>query len=139
MNLEEKAAVRTVAVVLGGGVGQRIGLPLPKQFVKVAGKPIIEHTLEVFESSADIDEIIVVMTAGHLAAAEEIVRRGGFTKVSRVVQGGATRNESTLCALDALGDQECNVLFHDAVRPSSRTRSSGTASRRCASTRRSTW
>jgi 2-C-methyl-D-erythritol 4-phosphate cytidylyltransferase len=117
MNLEEKAAARTVAVVLGGGVGQRIGLPLPKQFVKVAGKPIIEHTLEVFESSADVDEIVVVMTAGHLAATEEIVQRGGFAKVSRVVQGGATRNESTLRALEALGDQECNVLFHDAVRP----------------------
>ncbi|WP_405014362.1 2-C-methyl-D-erythritol 4-phosphate cytidylyltransferase [Kitasatospora sp. NBC_01539] len=117
MNFEEKTAVRTVAVVLGGGVGQRIGLPLPKQFVKVAGKPIIEHTLEVFESSPHVDEIIVVMTAGHIAATEEIVRRGGFSKVTQVVQGGATRNDSTVRALEAIGDQECNVLFHDAVRP----------------------
>ncbi|MFF4650566.1 D-ribitol-5-phosphate cytidylyltransferase [Streptomyces sp. NPDC001380] len=114
---EVQASVRTVAVVLAGGVGQRLGLPIPKQFVKIAGKPIIEHTLAVFESSPDVDEIVVVMTGGHLDAVEEIVRRAGFAKVSRVVQGGATRNESTERALAVLGDGECNVLFHDAVRP----------------------
>ncbi|MCF2527265.1 bifunctional cytidylyltransferase/SDR family oxidoreductase [Yinghuangia sp. KLBMP8922] len=90
---------------------------MPKQLAKVAGKPIIEHTLTVFESSPDVDEIIVMMAAGHVPAVQDIVRRSGFTKISCVVEGGATRNESTERALDVIGDRECNVLFHDAVRP----------------------
>jgi ribitol-5-phosphate 2-dehydrogenase (NADP+) / D-ribitol-5-phosphate cytidylyltransferase len=109
--------LRTVGVVLAGGVGTRVGLAVPKQLLKIAGKPIIEHTLAVFESSAEIDEVIVLMTPGYTDDVEAIVTARGFRKVSKVVEGGATRNESTRRALDALGPDECNVLFHDAVRP----------------------
>src|SRR4051812_47250733 len=109
--------LRTVGVVLAGGVGARVGLAVPKQLLKIAGKPIIEHTLAVFEASAEIDEVLVLMTPGYTADVEAIVSARGFTKVAKVVEGGATRNESTRRALDALGSDECNVLFHDAVRP----------------------
>jgi ribitol-5-phosphate 2-dehydrogenase (NADP+) / D-ribitol-5-phosphate cytidylyltransferase len=108
--------LRHVAVVLAGGTGQRVGLHIPKQLVKVAGKTILEHTLDVFEDAEDIDEIILLMAPGFLAEAEAIV---GSThpKVTTVIEGGETRNDSTRIALDALGEDECNVLFHDAVRP----------------------
>jgi ribitol-5-phosphate 2-dehydrogenase (NADP+) / D-ribitol-5-phosphate cytidylyltransferase len=109
--------LRTVGVVLAGGVGSRVGLAVPKQLLKIAGKPIIEHTLAVFEASAEIDEVLVLMTPGWTADVEAIVESRGFRKVSAIVEGGATRNESTRRALDALGTDECNVLFHDAVRP----------------------
>jgi ribitol-5-phosphate 2-dehydrogenase (NADP+) / D-ribitol-5-phosphate cytidylyltransferase len=109
--------LRTVGVVLAGGVGSRVGLAVPKQLLKIAGKPIIEHTLAVFEASAEIDEVLVLMTPGWTADVEAIVESRGFRKVSTIVEGGATRNESTRRALDALGTDECNVLFHDAVRP----------------------
>ena len=109
--------LRTVGVVLAGGVGSRVGLAVPKQLLKIAGKPIIEHTLAVFEASAEIDEVLVLMTPGYTSDVEAIVAARGFRKVSKVVEGGATRNESTRRALDALGPDECNVLFHDAVRP----------------------
>src|SRR3954468_14326114 len=109
--------LRTVGVVLAGGVGTRVGLAVPKQLLKIAGKPIIEHTLAVFEASAEIDEVLVLMTPGYVEDIEAIVSGRGFKKVSQIIDGGATRNDSTRRALEALGTDECNVLFHDAVRP----------------------
>ncbi|WP_181611359.1 bifunctional cytidylyltransferase/SDR family oxidoreductase [Nonomuraea soli] len=109
--------LRSVAVVLAGGVGQRIGLNTPKQLIKIAGKTILEHTLALFNGAPEIDEIIVLMTPGFAGEAEELVARSGFGKVSQVLEGGASRTETTWRALKALGPQECNVLLHDAVRP----------------------
>ncbi|WP_392673321.1 SDR family oxidoreductase [Streptomyces sp. LN785] len=113
---------RTVAVVLAGGTGQRIGLAIPKQLLKIAGKPILEHTLHIFENAPDIDDVIVLMTPDHVPAAEKIVARAGLGKVSRVLAGGSTRSETTNIAIQAVADrlgdgEDCNLLFHDAVRP----------------------
>jgi ribitol-5-phosphate 2-dehydrogenase (NADP+) / D-ribitol-5-phosphate cytidylyltransferase len=109
--------MRNVAVVLAGGTGTRVGLSIPKQLIKVAGKPIIEHTIGLLQASPLIDEILVLMTPGHLDAVHAILRSGAYPKVTRVLEGADTRNATTQRALDALGDDECNVLFHDAVRP----------------------
>lgn len=109
--------LRNVAVVLAGGTGIRVGLSIPKQLIKIAGKTIIEHTIAAFEASALIDEIIVLMAPGHLDPVRAIVQGGGYGKVTQIVEGGVTRNDSTRRALEALGADECNVLFHDAVRP----------------------
>lgn len=110
-------APRNVAVVLAGGVGARVGLNIPKQLIKVAGRPIIEHTIALFEESEVIDEIIVMMVPGHLDAIREIVRKGDYQKVTSILEGADTRNATTAAAIAALGHDECNVLFHDAVRP----------------------
>lgn len=111
-----------VAVILAGGTGARVGLDLPKQLIKIAGKTILEHTLDVFESHPDIDEILIVMAVGFTAAAEELVASGGYRKVVQVLDGGAERSESTSKAIDVLSARgqpaaDCNVVFHDAVRP----------------------
>ncbi|HTW21854.1 MAG TPA: bifunctional cytidylyltransferase/SDR family oxidoreductase [Mycobacteriales bacterium] len=108
---------RTVGVVLAGGVGTRVGLETPKQLLKVAGKAIIEHTLAAFEATAEVDEIVVMMTPGYVPDIEAIIAARGFRKVVAVLEGGVTRNDTTKIALDHLGTEECNVLFHDAVRP----------------------
>ena len=63
------ARLRTVAVILAGGTGSRVGLDIPKQLLKIAGKTILEHTLDAFESHPDIDEILVMMAAGHIEEA----------------------------------------------------------------------
>ncbi len=106
-----------MAVILAGGTGTRVGLSIPKQLIKIAGKTIIEHTIAAFEASPVIDEIVVLMTPGHLDPVRAIVQSGGYSKVTQIVEGGVTRNDSTSRALEALGTDECNVLFHDAVRP----------------------
>lgn len=108
---------RTVGVILAGGTGVRLGLGIPKQLVKIAGKTILEHTIAIFENAPEIDEIVVLMAAGHVPAAQSIVNRAGFTKVTTVVEGGETRSATTLRALELVGDDDCNLLVHDAVRP----------------------
>lgn len=108
--------LKNVVVVLAGGEGTRAGLGIPKQFVKVAGKTIIEHTLTALQEVREVDEIVVVM-AGRYIDAQRSALRGEFSKVSRVVPGGRNRNESTQAALGVLGSDECKVLVHDAVRP----------------------
>jgi 2-C-methyl-D-erythritol 4-phosphate cytidylyltransferase len=109
--------LRTVAVVLAGGTGARVGLELPKQLLKVAGRTILEHTVEALHDCPEIDEILIVMAAEFVSEAGDLLLRGNLPKVTRVLPGGSDRNSSSRAALAALGQQECNVLFHDAVRP----------------------
>lgn len=111
---------RNIAVVLAGGVGARIGLNTPKQLLKIAGRPIMEHTLAIFNEHPQIDEIIVLMARGHLDRVHEIVRKNGFEKVTQVLEGSGTRNETTQVALSVIAEKHsgnCNVILHDAVRP----------------------
>ncbi|MCW2801845.1 MAG: ispD [Propionibacteriaceae bacterium] len=109
--------LRNVAVILAGGTGTRVGLNIPKQLIKIAGKPIIEHTIAVMQQSPLIDEILVLMAPGYLDEVRAIVRGGNYSKVSKILEGAGTRNDTTAAALAALGEEECNVLLHDAVRP----------------------
>jgi 2-C-methyl-D-erythritol 4-phosphate cytidylyltransferase len=108
-------ATPRVAVILGGGVGTRLGLDIPKQLIKIAGKTILEHTIALLQAHPMVDEIVVMMAPGHLDAVRAMVRNGGYDKVTRILEGAETRNLTSLRALDAL--PECSVLFHDAVRP----------------------
>ena len=118
MSAATPARIRTVAVVLAGGTGSRVGLDLPKQLLKVAGRTVIEHTVEALNECAEIDEIVIMMAADYVDEASELLLgRPHLPKVTRVLSGGSDRNESTRAALAALGDDECKVLFHDAVRP----------------------
>ncbi|HET6560643.1 MAG TPA: 2-C-methyl-D-erythritol 4-phosphate cytidylyltransferase [Marmoricola sp.] len=111
------AARRNTAVLLAGGVGTRVGLDFPKQLVEVAGRPLMEHTLAVFDAHPDVDDLLVLMTPGHLDAVREMVHAGGYTKVRRIIEGADTRSGTTMRALDALGQDDRKVLLHDAVRP----------------------
>jgi ribitol-5-phosphate 2-dehydrogenase (NADP+) / D-ribitol-5-phosphate cytidylyltransferase len=114
---ERTTRPRRIAVLLAGGVGVRIGLDIPKQLLKVAGKTLLEHTLAALDGHPMVDEVVVMMAPGHLDAVRAIVRDGGYRKVTQILEGGDTRNETTQRALAALGDEESHVLFHDAVRP----------------------
>ena len=116
--------MRCVAVVLAGGTGTRVGLDLPKQLIKIAGKPIIEHTIAALHASPLVDEILVLMAPGHLDPVHDIVRGGAYPKVTRILEGAGTRNDTTRAAIEAIsqgtetnGDEDCFVLLHDAVRP----------------------
>lgn len=108
--------MRTVGVILAGGVGARLGLSVPKQMVKIAGKTILEHTLAAFDECEDIDEVILMITPGWSEHVATLVG-SQFGKLGRILEGGSTRNETTWKVLEALGDEECKVVLHDAVRP----------------------
>jgi 4-diphosphocytidyl-2-methyl-D-erithritol synthase len=112
---------KNIGVILAGGVGNRSGFSTPKQFVKLAGKPVIEHCLATFDSSRAIDEIVIVTHKDCLTDVEAIVLRGGYKKVRKILQGGKERWESSWSAIQAYEDdpnnKNINLIFHDAVRP----------------------
>lgn len=109
---------RNIAVILAGGMGRRLGLSTPKQFFKVAGKMVIEHTVDIFEHNARIDEIAIVSNPYYVSEMENIVLRNRWRKVKRVLRGGSERSDSSLAAIHAYeGCGESNLVFHDAVRP----------------------
>ncbi len=109
--------MRTVAVVLAGGSGERFGTALPKQLLPLAGKPLIEHSVAAFEQAPGIDAILVVMAASHAGQAAGLLGARGYRKLTKVIAGGVTRVDSTRAAIAELGEDECDVLFHDAARP----------------------
>lgn len=107
-----------IGVILAGGVGSRSGLSTPKQFYKVAGKTVLEHTIDVFERHIGIDEIAVVVNSSLVREIESIILRNKWTKLKKVLIGGKERYDSSLAAIRAYDyDPECNLIFHDAVRP----------------------
>jgi 2-C-methyl-D-erythritol 4-phosphate cytidylyltransferase len=111
----------TIAAVLAGGTGARMGADVPKQLLEVAGKPILRHTLEAFEAAPAVDRIVLVMAAGHHEAAWTIAKTANVTKLSAVIEGGATRAASSLAAvrwalaLPGAGP-DSRILLHDAAR-----------------------
>lgn len=106
-----------VAVILAGGSGSRFGADKPKQFLTVAGKTIMEHTLDAFSKNKNIDEICIVSRADWVDEVKEIVARGGYTKVKNVTKGGKERYHSTLAALAIYTRNDDNLFIHDCVRP----------------------
>jgi len=108
---------RTVAVVLAGGIGVRVGLGIPKQLIKIAGKAIVEHTLEALDASPLIDEIVIMMNAAAIGELDHLLHNDRFKKLTRILPGGDTRNDTTKLAIAALDGDDTKVLFHDAVRP----------------------
>lgn len=110
-------AEKNIAIILASGSGVRFGASIPKQFLKLAGKTVLEHTLDVFERHTAIDEIIIVGNADHLLLTNEIINRAGYKKITKLVSGGATRQQSTAAGISAIVGDDHKVLVHDAVRP----------------------
>lgn len=109
--------MKNYAVILASGVGSRYGHDLPKQFAKVAGKTVLEHTIDIFERSNKIDKIILVITPEYRHLGEQILLKNSYTKISNLLNGGATRKDSSYIGISAIPDNEANVIIHDCARP----------------------
>ena len=110
--------MRNIAIILAGGTGSRVGGELPKQFIAVAGMPVIAYSVEAFEKHPDIDKIAVVVHSSYMDVWNNIAQKHNWKKLSKVLNGGTQRSDSTLAALQAYsGTEEANMLIHDAVRP----------------------
>lgn len=105
----------TVAVLLAGGSGSRMGSDRPKQFLKVKGKTILEWTIEAFHRHPQVDEIAIVSRADCMEEVRCMVQ--SYPKVRRLLTGGKERYDSSLAAISAYEDDGCKLLLHDAVRP----------------------
>ena len=109
--------MKNYGIILASGSGSRYGADIPKQFVKIAGKTILEHTIEVFEKAERIDDIIIVITPEYRTMAEDILLKNSYKKVSKLLNGGEIRKESSFIGISAIEDDEANVLIHDCARP----------------------
>lgn len=107
-----------VAIIAAAGQGTRMAGKRPKQFLELAGTPIIFHTLQVFEQCDSIQEIIVVIAAAESAGFISLAGKRELRKLSKVVTGGATRAESVLRGLHAVRETNVDIVaVHDGVRP----------------------
>ena len=109
--------MKNYGIILASGNGSRYRADVPKQFVKIAGKTILEHTIGIFEKAIDIDEIIIVITPEYRTMAEEILLKNNFKKVSKLLNGGEIRKESSFIGISSIEDKEANVIIHDCARP----------------------
>lgn len=109
---------KTAAVIVAGGKGKRMGSSIKKQYICLKGKEILAYTIEAFNRSNCIDEIIVVSAADEIEkVTEEIVNRYGFNKVKKVVAGGKERQDSVYNGLLAVSEEIDYVMIHDGARP----------------------
>lgn len=111
---------KNIAIIFAGGSGERMGSGIPKQFIEVEGKPIIIHTLEIFEEHPLVDAIYVACRSDYIKKLERMTKKSFITKISGIVPGGMTGQESIYKGLKAAFDSEGPdnvVLIHDGVRP----------------------
>jgi 2-C-methyl-D-erythritol 4-phosphate cytidylyltransferase len=107
-----------VAIIAAAGQGTRMAGKRPKQFLEIAGTPILFHTLRAFEECDLIHETIVVIPAPESGAFLSLAGKFGLRKLAKVVAGGSTRAESVLRGLQAIREATAEVVaVHDGVRP----------------------
>ncbi len=109
-----------IAIVFAGGSGVRMGAGVPKQFLEINGRPIIIHTLQLFQYHGEIDKIYLSVLSDYIPYMEELVEEYRLRKVARILPGGDTAQDSIYNALkmaEAENPADSIVLIHDGVRP----------------------
>lgn len=112
-----------IAIVFAGGTGQRLSRgekSVPKQFLKINDKPIIVHTLELFQKHEQIDKIYIAIHPDYYEYMQDLVKFHYITKTAGIVKGGATGQDSIYNALVLARKENSGdsiVLIHDGVRP----------------------
>ena len=115
--------MKATVLIPAAGMGKRMGAKVNKQYLELAGKPILAHTLALFERSPQIEHIYPILPADEIDyCREQIIEKYGFSKVRKLVPGGAERQDSVrngLLALqqDGLDQPEGILLVHDGARP----------------------
>jgi len=115
--------MKATILIPAAGMGRRMGTTVNKQYLKLAGKPILAHTLALFDQHPQVEHIYPILPADEIDyCRQQIIEPYAFSKVRRLVSGGAERQDSVrngLLALaeDGLGQSERIVLVHDGARP----------------------
>ncbi|HEY6330562.1 MAG TPA: 2-C-methyl-D-erythritol 4-phosphate cytidylyltransferase [Blastocatellia bacterium] len=108
----------TTAIIAAAGIGSRMHAERAKQMLELGGVPLLLHTLDRFEECQSIDQIVLVLQPDLTAEVLGMISRHGLKKISRVVAGGPTRQDSVFHGIKVLrGDDDSIVAIHDAARP----------------------
>lgn len=109
-----------IAIVFAGGSGVRMGSGIPKQFLEVDGKPVLVHTLRLFQYHKKIDKIYLSVLEDYIPYAQSLIDEYHITKVAGIMAGGKTAQDSIYIALKRAAEEndgDSVVLLHDGVRP----------------------
>jgi 2-C-methyl-D-erythritol 4-phosphate cytidylyltransferase len=115
LNLSTNLSTMLTAIIVAGGSSQRMGFD--KLFALLGDKPVLAHTIDAFERSVSVREIILVARAERVGEFKELVRQSDFKKVRRVVPGGKHRQDSVRAGLEIVLAKTTFVAVHDAARP----------------------
>lgn len=107
--------MKTIAIILAGGKGKRMGAPVSKQFIEIDDKPIIYYTIKKFEEVEEIDEIILVLPKDEINYFKTNIQNRFNFNISKIIEGGAERQDSVYNALKSVEDTDI-VLIHDGAR-----------------------
>ncbi|MDF2672555.1 MAG: ispD [Clostridiales bacterium] len=106
------------AIIVAGGKGKRMGQVLNKQFIKIGNKEILARTIEAFQNTAEINEIIVVCSENGIEYCKEnIIVKYGLSKAVKIVPGGRERQDSVRNGLNSCNEDTSIVVIHDGARP----------------------
>lgn len=110
--------MKIAAIIAAAGIGKRMGVNLPKQYLEIGGRPIICHTLDRFRDFKELSDVIIVVEPGREASFKsEILERYEYPKKWSVAGGGKVRQESVANGLKLVAPGTDIVLVHDGVRP----------------------
>ena len=106
------------AVILAGGSGSRMAGSMPKQYLEIGGKPILNYSIDMFENAECVNEIILVVPHGQVEYCRQtIVASSNYAKITQVIEGGTTRQESSLKGILVTDSASDFVMIHDGARP----------------------
>lgn len=110
--------VKAAAIIAAAGWGKRFGKGKKKQFQPLGGKPVIVHSIERFEKSPSVGEIVLVVSEDSIRYChEEIVKKFQFKKITKIVSGGEERQHSVKRGFSSISNETDIVIVHDGVRP----------------------
>jgi len=108
---------KVCGIILAGGAGKRMKTKQAKQFLEIAGKPIIMHTLELFDENVSISDIVIVCRKTDIKHLRKLINAAKLKKIHKIVAGGKTRQASSFIGVQNAPCGTKFVLIHDAVRP----------------------
>lgn len=113
--------MKNIVILLAGGIGSRFGANIPKQFVKVNEKPIIVHTVEIFEKNNNVDEVVIVCVEEWIDYVKELIQEFNLNKVVDVIKGGSSAQYSLMEGINYINNKYPNenpvIMIHESVRP----------------------
>ena len=108
--------MKVSAIIPAAGMGIRMGSHIPKQFLSLAGKPVLHHTLSVLAQCSVVNEIILVVSENEIEKAQQQFQ-DSLPKVTKIIEGGRERQDSVYNGLQSLDPEADIVVIHDGVRP----------------------
>ncbi len=108
---------KVTALIVAGGMGQRMNAPVPKQFLLLKGKPVVQWSLECFAQTPSVDKIVLVFPKNWLDEGRDKLISFAPEKPFSIVAGGELRQDSVAAGLDAIKEKEGWVIIHDGARP----------------------